>query len=162
MAQPVKLVFVCLHGAAKSVVAAELFRRHAADRGLEVEALARGLEPDPTVSPAAAEGLGAEGIDVRAVRPRGLRREDLVRAARVVTFACDVGPLLPPGVPVEDWPDVPAVSEGYPAARAALVARFPRLLEGLPVPPGQPGARRHAGPRSDGAPGSMRSAPRVR
>ena len=40
-----KVVFVCLHGAAKSIVAAELFRRYAAERDFSVDILARGLEP---------------------------------------------------------------------------------------------------------------------
>jgi protein-tyrosine-phosphatase len=124
-----KVVFVCLHGAAKSVMAAALFTRRAAQAGVPVEALARGLEPDPEVSPAAARGLLGEGLDVRGDRPRALTPEDLAGASRVIAFGCDVSRVVPPGVPVEQWAEVPAVSDGYAEARAAVVGHFPALLE---------------------------------
>ena len=55
MASPPKVVFVCLHGAAKSVLAAALFGQEAARARVPVEIVARGIEPDPEVSPAAAQ-----------------------------------------------------------------------------------------------------------
>jgi arsenate reductase len=128
MGERVKVVFVCLHGAAKSVVAAQLFRRLAAARGLRAEVLARGLEPDPQLSSAATAGLAAEGIDVGADRPCRLEPEDLVDASRVIALGCDVSRLVPPGVPVDDWSDVPPVSDEYQAARTAILAHFPRLV----------------------------------
>ncbi|MGH6953061.1 MAG: hypothetical protein ACREGL_02695 [Alphaproteobacteria bacterium] len=129
MASPPKIVFVCLHGAAKSVLAAALFSREAARARVPVEAIARGIEPDPEVSAAAAHGLLAEGLDVRGGRPRALTSEDLAGASRVIAFGCDVSGMVPPGVPVEQWVEVPAVSEGYARARAAVVSHFPGLLE---------------------------------
>ena len=129
MATTAKVVFVCLHGAAKSVLAAALFEREAARARVPAEALARGIEPDAEVSLAAAEGLLAEGLDVRRNRPRALASGDLVGASRVIAFGCDVSELVPPGVPVEQWAEVPAVSDGYARARAAVVSHFPDLLE---------------------------------
>ena len=41
-----RVLFVCLHGAAKSVVGAAHFRRLAAERGLTIDAVAAGTEPD--------------------------------------------------------------------------------------------------------------------
>ena len=123
-----KIVFVCLHGAAKSVIAAELYKRRAAEAGLAVEALALGLEPDPEVAPAAARGLLAEGIDVRGLQPRAVTAADLAGASRVVAFGCDLGTLAPPGLPIEQWPDVPAVSDGYAIARERIGARVDRLV----------------------------------
>src|SRR5215207_1472346 len=41
-----RVLFVCLHGAAKSVVGAAHFRRLAAARGLDIDAVAAGTEPD--------------------------------------------------------------------------------------------------------------------
>ena len=35
---------------------------------------------------------------------------------------------VPPGLTIERWDDVPAVSENFKAARDAIVARLPRLL----------------------------------
>src|ERR671925_873480 len=43
---PARVLFVCLHGAAKSVIGAAHFRRLAAARGLSVDAVAAGTEPD--------------------------------------------------------------------------------------------------------------------
>ncbi|MBI4638753.1 MAG: hypothetical protein HY727_20645 [Candidatus Rokubacteria bacterium] len=47
----------------------------------------------------------------------------------MVALGCDPG--APPGVPVERWDDVPAVSDGFARARDAIVAR----LEGLVAEP---------------------------
>lgn len=129
MATTAKVVFVCLHGAAKSVLAAALFEQEATRVGVPVEALARGIEPDAEVSAAAAGGLLAEGLDLRGSRPRVLTPGDLVGASRVVAFGCDVSEMVPPGIPVEQWAEVPAVSDGYARARAAVVSHFPDLLE---------------------------------
>ena len=129
MAPPPRIVFVCLHGAAKSVLAATLFRQEAAQARIAVEAIARGIEPDPEVSAAAMQGLLAEGLDVRGDRPRALTPGDLVGASRVIAFGCDVSEMVPSGIPVEQWAEVPAVSDGYDRARAALVSHFPDLLE---------------------------------
>jgi len=125
------ILFVCLHGAAKSVVAAALWKREAARAGIPIDAVARGLEPDLVVSPAAAAGLLAEGIDVRAERPRALTPEDVAAASRIVAFGCELGHLAPPGVPVEQWAEVPAFGDGYAAARAAVSARLGPLLASL-------------------------------
>ena len=122
------ILFVCLHGAAKSLVAASHFQRLAAARGVEVRAEFTGTEPDADLTPAAVAGLLAEGIDVRGQRPRRVTEGDVRRAARVVSFGCDLGALAP-GVPVERWDDVPAVSENYRAARDVIVAHLSALLE---------------------------------
>jgi arsenate reductase (thioredoxin) len=74
------VVFVCQHGAAKSVLAAALLERLAADHGLPLRALARGTEPEPQVALAVAAGLLEQSIDVRAWRPRLVTREDLAEA----------------------------------------------------------------------------------
>ena len=50
---------------------------------------------------------------------------DLATATRVVSFGCDVTPAR--GQRVEQW-DVPAVSEGYAAARDRIVANVERLV----------------------------------
>ncbi len=39
------------------------------------------------------------------------------------------GGTLAPGVPIERWDDVPAVSENYRAAREVIVSRLPALLQ---------------------------------
>jgi protein-tyrosine-phosphatase len=129
MGEP-RVLFVCQHGAAKSVLAAMQFRRLAARRGLRAEATFAGTEPDPEIAPRVVQALLAEGVDVRGLRPRPLTAEDVASAARIVTFGCDLGPSAPPGA-VDRWDDVPAVSEGYEAARQAIDARVALLVEEL-------------------------------
>jgi protein-tyrosine-phosphatase len=126
------VVFVCEHGAAKSVLAAALVERLAAEQGVPLRALARGTEPEPQVAPAVAAGLLAQGIDVRTWQPRPVTPDDLARAWRVVSFGPDLSQLHPAGTPVQVWSDVPAVADGLPAARAAIVGRLAALLQDLP------------------------------
>lgn len=124
------VLFVCLHGAAKSALAAERFRRLARARGLAIRASSAGLEPEPAFSPRVVEGLGAEGIDVRGRRPRHVMPPDIAGASRIVSLGADLSALAP-RVPVERWDDVPAVSDGYEAARDAIDARLEELLRDL-------------------------------
>lgn len=44
----------------------------------------------------------------------------------------------PDGMPRERWDEVPAVSDGYDAARAAIDARLTRLVETLASSPPAP------------------------
>src|SRR5438094_625647 len=80
------VLFVCLHGSAKSLIALEHFRRLAQQRGVEVQADWAGIEPDAEIPPRVVQGLLGDGIDVRGRRPRQLTRADLKRASCVVTF----------------------------------------------------------------------------
>ncbi len=125
------VLFVCLHGSAKSLIALEHFRRLAQQRGVDVQADWAGIEPDAEIPPRVVQGLRGEGIDVGGRRPRQVTRADVERASRVVTFGCELGALGSPRLSVERWDDVPAVSEGYKPARDIIVGRLPRLLDEL-------------------------------
>jgi protein-tyrosine-phosphatase len=120
-----RVLFVCLHGAAKSVIGAAHFRRLAAARGLSIGAAAAGTEPDAQLAPGAVKGLAGDGLTAGVARPRPVTLHDLDTATRVVSFGCDVVPAR--GQRVEQW-DVPAVSEGYAAARDRIVANVERLV----------------------------------
>lgn len=123
------VLFVCLHGAAKSVLAAADFERLAAERGLAITADSAGTEPDPEIAPGVAAALRADGVDLGGRRPRRVTAADTARADRVVTFGCELGEAMPAAVPVERWDDVPAVSENLPIARAAIRRHLDRLLD---------------------------------
>src|SRR5438128_12473611 len=56
------VLFVCLHGSAKSLIAAEHFNRIAAARGLGARATSAGTEPDDAIPPHVIPGLPAGGI----------------------------------------------------------------------------------------------------
>ena len=78
------ILFLCPHNAAKSVIAAAYCERLAAAHGVTLRATS--ASTDPCVSPSVAGALLAEGIDVRAHRPRRVTAEDLARASRVVSW----------------------------------------------------------------------------
>ncbi|MBI1727380.1 MAG: hypothetical protein HYR50_08925 [Candidatus Rokubacteria bacterium] len=123
-----KVLFVCLHGAAKSVLAAADFERMAKARGLSIAAEAAGTEPDAEIAPPVLAALTAEGVDVAGQKPRLVTREIAAGATRVVAFGCGLGAAAPDGDRIEQWEDVPAVSAGLPTARAAIRAHIERLL----------------------------------
>jgi arsenate reductase (thioredoxin) len=124
------VVFVCLHGTAKSVIAATYMNRLSAERGLNIRATAVGMEPEPDVPPHVRKGLLRDGLDVRHYRARRVTHEALAAAWRVVSFGCDLSHVAPPGLAVVRWDDVPLVSDGFPPARDAIVRRVRQLLEG--------------------------------
>ena len=125
---PPRVLFVCFHGAAKSVVGAAHFRRLAAARGLAMDAVAAGAEPDVELAPGAVKGLAGDGLRATPSRPRPVTLYDLANASRIVSFGCDVTPAKEQRV--DQW-DVAAVSDGYAAARDQIVARVERLVAEL-------------------------------
>jgi arsenate reductase (thioredoxin) len=128
MANPPFVLFVCLHGSAKSVIASEYFRRFAVDRGVAADAAAAGTEPDADIPPGVVDGLRRDGIDVGSLRPRPVMRADLERASLVVAFGCRLDD-PPPGLAIERWDGVPAVSENFGRARDAIAARVRTLVD---------------------------------
>lgn len=123
------VLFVCLHGSAKSLIAAEYFNRLAAARGLPARATSAGTEPDDAIPPRVTQGLGADGIDVQGRQPRRPMQADVDGSVVVVTFACDLGDLASRAPRIERWDDVPAVSEDFKRARDVIVTRVTTLLE---------------------------------
>jgi hypothetical protein len=84
------VLFMCPHGAAKSVLASAYFQRLAKERRLNVRVQAAGTEPDPTVSPAVAAHLEREGYSVLVSTPRKVTDEEFASADIVVLLGCDV------------------------------------------------------------------------
>jgi hypothetical protein len=74
------------------------------------------------------KGLAGDGLRAAPPRPRPVTLYDLASAMRVVSFGCDITP--PKGQRVDQW-DVPAVSDGYAAARDRIVAHVERLVSEL-------------------------------
>ena len=125
---PTIVVFVCLHGSAKSLIAAQHLNRLAAQRGLALGAESMGVEPDAEVPTPVIAGLARDGFDVRHYVPQPLEPRRLELAACVVTFGCDV-PQATGMARLERWDDLPLVSDGFDRARDAIVARVERLVE---------------------------------
>lgn len=133
MEAPRTILFLCPHGAAKSVIAAAYCRRLAARRGLAVRAVAAGTEPDAEVAPVVVAALRGEGIDVSGHRPRLVTRRELAAAWRVVSLGCDLGALALPSVVPDRWDDLPPAGRDVAAACAAIGARVEELLDRIPV-----------------------------
>ena len=131
MTTPPFVLFVCLHGSAKSVIASQHFRRLAAERGLVANTASAGTEPDAEIPPGVAQGLRGDGIDPSGLRPRPVMRADLERATRVVAFGCDLKVIVPPGLAIDRWDDLPAVREDYGRARDVIAARVRTLVDRL-------------------------------
>ena len=129
-----KVLFVCLHGAAKSVLAAADFERMAKERGLYIAAEAAGTEPDPEIAPKVLATLKAEGVNMAGQKPRLVTREMAAGATRVVAFGCDLGAAASNADTIEQWKDVPNVSDGLPAARAVIREHITRMLDGWSAP----------------------------
>jgi arsenate reductase len=129
-----KVAFVCLHGSAKSLIAAEVFNRLAQEKQLAFAATTSGPEPDPEVPPNVIEGLLSHAIDVRGYRPTMISAAGLADADLIVSFACEAGARLAPGNPVERWDDCPAVSADFETAWRFITGRVERLVSRLGHP----------------------------
>ncbi|MFT4284429.1 MAG: arsenate reductase ArsC [Protaetiibacter sp.] len=125
------VLFVCVHNAGRSQMAAGYLRHLAGDR---VRVLSAGSEPADAVNPAAVAAMAEEGIDIAAARPE-LLDPDAVRASDVVvTMGCgDACPVFP-GKRYEDWElddpagrglaDVRPIRDAIRARVEALVAEL--------------------------------------
>jgi protein-tyrosine-phosphatase len=124
------VLFICRHGAAKSVLAAADLRKLAAEHRIRIVGEAAGVEPPEQVSPAVIQALARDGVDVGQFRPRRVTQSALASAWRVITFSLDPTD-LPTKQVDERWDDVPAVSEDLHAARAAIRRHLERLVQSL-------------------------------
>ena len=122
------ILFVCEHGAAKSILAATYFNKMAAERGLNVHAIARGTHPDQELSPKTVEGLERDGLHPTETNPQKLTRAEVESAQRIISF-CELPAGYPYQVPMEQWNDNPPVSENYETARDAIIQRIDQLLD---------------------------------
>jgi len=129
--QPSKVVFVCEHGVAKSVIAAAHLRRLAAEKGLNLEVISRGSAPEPEIPATVIGGLKKDGIAFTPFKPAQVTRADLTGAVAVISFGPDVTSLIDGKAKVLDWSATPSVSANYDAARSYIVTRLEELIETL-------------------------------
>jgi protein-tyrosine-phosphatase len=127
MKQDAIILFVCEHGAAKSILAATYFNKLAIEKRLPIRAMARGTHPDPELSPATIAGLDADGLTPVDSRPTLLSLDDLQNTQAIIAF-CDLPLEYLSGVAVEEWLDVPPVSADYACARDVILSHLHSLL----------------------------------
>ena len=94
------VLFVCVHNAGRSQMAAGYMRQIAGDR---VTVLSAGSEPAEHVNPVAVEVMAEEGIDIAGNQPKVLSTEAVQDSDVVITMGCgDTCPFFP-GKRYEDW-----------------------------------------------------------
>ncbi|MBW3663668.1 MAG: arsenate reductase ArsC [Actinobacteria bacterium] len=100
MSERPTVLFLCVHNAGRSQMAAAWLRYLGGDR---VEVLSGGSSPGERVHPVAAEAMAEVGIDIMAEEPQRWTDEKLHRADVIVTMGCgDECPFIP-GKRYLDW-----------------------------------------------------------
>lgn len=109
-----EVLFVCVHNAGRSQLAAALLQHHALGR---VAVRSAGSAPADQVNPAAAEALAEWGLDITAEIPTRLSTEDVEAADVVITMGCgDACPVFP-GKRYLDWALEDPAGQGLAAVR---------------------------------------------
>jgi len=99
MSRP-SVLFVCIHNAGRSQMAAGWLRHLAGDR---VDVRSTGSDPAESVNPIAVEAMAEVGIDISGSTPSKLAYETVQDSDIVVTMGCgDACPVFP-GKRYEDW-----------------------------------------------------------
>ena len=129
--KPPTILFMCPHGAAKSVLASAYFQRLAKERGLNVRVLSAGTDPDPDVAPVVAKHLKNQGYEIPIAKPRRATADDLVVADVVVSIGCDLKDLPVPRGTLVKWDDVPSPSEDFARADEKIRERVLQLVDEL-------------------------------
>ena len=108
------VLFVCVHNAGRSQMAAGYMRHLAGDR---VEVLSAGSAPADQVNPAAVAAMAEDGIDITAGEPQLLTTEAVRESDVVITMGCgDACPIFP-GKRYEDWKLDDPAGQGLDAVR---------------------------------------------
>ncbi|MGK5499128.1 arsenate reductase ArsC [Streptomyces sp. URMC 125] len=108
------VLFVCVHNAGRSQMAAAWLTHLAGDR---VEVRSAGSAPADQVNPAAVEAMREAGIDMSAEVPKVLTAEAVRTADYVITMGCgDTCPVFP-GKKYLDWKLEDPAGQGVDAVR---------------------------------------------
>lgn len=108
------VLFVCVHNAGRSQMAAGYLRALGRD---DVEVLSAGSEPKDQINPVAIEAMAEEGIDIADNTPKVLTVDAVKESDVVITMGCgDVCPIFP-GKRYEDWVLDDPAGQGIEAVR---------------------------------------------
>ena len=125
------VLFVCVHNAGRSQMAAAYLSHLAGDR---IQVRSAGSQPADTVNPAAVAAMAEEGIDIGANRPQVLSTEAVQDSDVVITMGCgDACPIFP-GKRYEDWQLEDPAGQGLEAVRPIrddIKARIEQLITEL-------------------------------
>lgn len=125
------VLFVCVHNAGRSQMAAAFLTHIAAGR---IEVRSAGSEPADQLNPAVVEAMREVGIDITAERPKLLTTDAVETADVVITMGCgDTCPIFP-GKRYEDWQLDDPAGQGLDAVRAIrddIASRIGHLVSEL-------------------------------
>jgi protein-tyrosine-phosphatase len=94
------VLFVCVHNAGRSQIAAGYLQHLAAGR---IDVLSAGSAPASQINPVAVQAMAEEGIDISGEQPKVLTTDAVREADVVITMGCgDACPIFP-GKRYEDW-----------------------------------------------------------
>ena len=94
------VLFVCVHNAGRSQMAAGLLARLAGDR---IEVRSAGTQPRESINPAAAAAMAEIGIDITTATPKVLTENAVEASDVVITMGCGDSCPYYPGVSYRDW-----------------------------------------------------------
>ena len=126
-----EVLFVCVHNAGRSQMAAALLDHLAAGR---VTVRSAGSEPADRVNPDVVAAMAELGLDVARELPKPLTGEAVQAADVVVTMGCGDACPVYPGKRYEDWAlDDPAQTDldGVRRIRDEIAGRVRRLVDEL-------------------------------
>lgn len=133
-----EVLFVCVHNAGRSQMAAGLVKLRSAGR---IHVRSAGSAPGSEVNPAVVEAMKEIGVDLAEAFPKPLT-DEVVRAADVViTMGCGDACPIYPGKKYEDWTLDDPAGQGLEAVRAIrdeIDARVRTLVSELLPRPAQP------------------------
>ena len=125
------VLFVCVHNAGRSQMAAGWLRHLAGDR---VQVLSAGSAPAGSINPVAVEAMAEVGIDIAGNQPRLLSDAAVQESDVVITMGCGDACPFHPGKRYEDWAlDDPAGQgiESVRPIRDEIRARVEALITSL-------------------------------
>ena len=121
------VLFVCVHNAGRSQMAAGFLRHLAGDR---IEVLSAGSQPGDAVNPVAVAAMAEEGIDLASAQPKVLTDAAVQAADVVITMGCGDACPFYPGKRYEDWQLADPAGQGIDAVRP-IRDQIRQRVEGL-------------------------------
>lgn len=109
------VLFVCVHNAGRSQMAAGYLRELGGDR---VTVLSAGSAPADQINPAAIEAMAEQGIDIDGNQPTILTPDAVQESDVVITMGCGDACPYYPGKRYEDWELDDPAGQGVEAVRA--------------------------------------------
>jgi arsenate reductase len=125
-----QVVFVCEHGAAKSLIATAYFNKLAVERGLTARATFRGVDPQDALSVSAVAGLKQDGLTIPDARPTAISAADVTAATHIFAIGCSLPAGATASGKASSWDDVPD-DQGYGPMRDAILRHVQALIDAL-------------------------------